>query len=61
MGNSMKCSSKTHCTGVSENPGGMHNSYCFPPADLRATKIQGKKSAVSQLKKSLLGSFTVVY
>lgn len=47
MGNSMKSSSKTHCTGVSENPVGMHSYYYFPPADLGATEIQKKLLLVS--------------
>lgn len=48
MGNSMKYSSKTHCTEVFESPVLMHSYYCIPPADLRAIEIQKNLLLISQ-------------
>lgn len=48
MGNGVKYSSKTHCTGVSENPVGIHSYYCFPTADLGTIEIQKNLQLVSR-------------
>lgn len=48
MGNSMKYSSKAHCTEVFESPVRMHSYYCFSPEDLGATEIQKNLLLVSQ-------------
>lgn len=48
MGNSMKYSSKTHCTEAFESSVRKQRHYCFPPADSGAIEIQKNLLSLSQ-------------